>query len=100
MSIESKLDMMKERLDRVDLSLAAQLSKSMRMNAALISRNADLRKAIDDIKQATIDGKVCDDIAWMDTITTLHDFCCQALDADLKRQGDDWIKSGEDSRHD
>ncbi|ACF01533.1 hypothetical protein Rpal_3027 [Rhodopseudomonas palustris TIE-1] len=28
-----------------------------------------------DIKTATIEGRVCDDVAWFDTITTLHDFC-------------------------
>jgi hypothetical protein len=39
-----------------------------------------LRKAIEDIKQATIDGRVCDDVAWFDTITTLHDFCDLVLD--------------------
>jgi hypothetical protein len=38
-----------------------------------------LRSAIEAIKQATIEGRVCDDVAWFDTITTLHDFCDQTL---------------------
>jgi hypothetical protein len=38
-----------------------------------------LRSAVEAIKQATIEGRVCDDVAWFDTITTLHDFCDQTL---------------------
>jgi hypothetical protein len=38
-----------------------------------------LRSAVEAIKQANIEGRVCDDVAWFDTITTLHDFCDQTL---------------------
>ena len=38
-----------------------------------------LHPAVEAIKQATIEGRVCDDIAWFDFITTLHDFCEQTL---------------------
>jgi hypothetical protein len=38
-----------------------------------------LRSAIEAIKQATIEGRVCDDVAWFDAITTLHDFSEQTL---------------------
>ena len=38
-----------------------------------------LRKALEAIKKATLEGRVCDDVAWFDQITTLHDFCDQAL---------------------
>ncbi len=38
-----------------------------------------LRKAIEAIKRATVEGRVCDDVAWFDTITTLHDFCDMTL---------------------
>jgi hypothetical protein len=38
-----------------------------------------LRSAVEAIKQATIEGRVCDDVAWFDTITTLHDYCEQTL---------------------
>ena len=38
-----------------------------------------LRSAVEAIKQATIEGRVSDDVAWLDTITTLHDFCEQTL---------------------
>lgn len=38
-----------------------------------------LHSAVEAIKQATIEGRVCDDIAWFDSITTLHDFCEQTL---------------------
>ena len=33
------------------------------------------RTALKEIKKATIEGRVCDDVAWFDTITTLHDYC-------------------------
>lgn len=38
------------------------------------------RKDIAAIQAATVAGRVCDDVAWFDTITTLHDFCAQSLD--------------------
>ena len=38
-----------------------------------------LRKALEAIKKATLEGRVCDDVAWFDQITTLYDFCDQAL---------------------
>lgn len=38
------------------------------------------RRALEEIKQATIDGKVCDDVAWFDKFTTLHDFIDMVLD--------------------
>lgn len=38
-----------------------------------------LRSAVEEIKKATIEGRVCDDVAWFDTITTLHDYCDQTL---------------------
>ena len=34
-----------------------------------------LRQAIEQIRQATLAGRVCDDVAWFDEITTLCDFC-------------------------
>ena len=40
---------------------------------------ASARKALEEIKQATIEGQVCDDVAWFDGITTLHDYCDIAL---------------------
>lgn len=39
----------------------------------------DLVKALEAIKQATIVGRVCDDVAWFDNVTTLHDFCDEVL---------------------
>lgn len=39
----------------------------------------DLVKALEAIKQATIDGRVCDDVAWFDEVTTLHDFCDEVI---------------------
>ncbi len=38
-----------------------------------------LRAAIRAIQQATLDGKVCDDVAWFSDIETLHDFCAATL---------------------
>lgn len=36
--------------------------------------------ALREIKRATIEGRVCDDVAWFDQIETLHDFCERILD--------------------
>jgi nitrogen regulatory protein PII len=38
-----------------------------------------LRKAIEAIKQATLNGQICDDVAWFTPIETLHDFCDRTL---------------------
>jgi hypothetical protein len=46
----------------------------------LIAQRDALVKALEDIKRATIEGRVCDDVAWFDQITTLHDFCEIAID--------------------
>ena len=46
-----------------------------------------LVKALEDIKRATVEGRVCDDVAWFDSITTLHDFCEITLDYVLGRVG-------------
>ena len=40
---------------------------------------ARYRDALEQIQQATIDGKVCDDVAWFDKFTTLHDFIEETL---------------------
>lgn len=40
-----------------------------------------LRGCLAAIQKATLEGRVCDDVAWFDTITTLHDFCDAALGA-------------------
>jgi hypothetical protein len=48
-----------------------------------------LVKAIADIKQATLDGKVCDDVAWFSQIETLHDFCDRILDLVSAPSGSD-----------
>ncbi len=42
-----------------------------------------LRDAIAAIKQATIDGRVCDDVAWFSSIETLHDYCDGVLSHSL-----------------
>jgi len=41
-----------------------------------------LRGCLDAIMKATIEGRVCDDVAWFDGITTLFDFCDIALNPD------------------
>ena len=55
------------------------LEREIAICAKTQKQNDALVKAIQDIKQATINGRVCDDVAWFDTITTLHDFCDQVL---------------------
>ncbi len=47
-----------------------------------------LRAALEAIKQATLDGKVCkicDDVAWFSDIETLHDFCEHTLNPEPVR---------------
>jgi hypothetical protein len=74
------------RLARVDESLAKRLGQSISANAKLTQRVAFLRGAIKAVQVATTEGRVCDDVAWFDQITTLHDFCEQTLDADDEMQ--------------
>ena len=38
-----------------------------------------LRGCLAAIQKATVEGRVCDDVAWFDGITTLFDFCDLAL---------------------
>lgn len=38
-----------------------------------------LRGCLHAIMKATVEGRVCDDVAWFDDITTLFDFCDMAL---------------------
>lgn len=54
--------------------------------ATLKSEIDRLRKDIKEIQQATIDGKVCDDVAWFSDIETLHDFCDSLLDRNAANQ--------------
>jgi hypothetical protein len=49
------------------------------MDEAQAAEIAWLRSAVEEIKRATVEGRVCDDVAWFDDITTLHDFCDQTL---------------------
>lgn len=38
-----------------------------------------LRGCLDAIMKAAVEGRVCDDVAWFDGITTLFDFCDLSL---------------------
>lgn len=57
--------------DAYNLTVRAEAAEAKLTEAA---------KDFEAIKQATIAGRVCDDVAWFDEITTLHDFCAQAID--------------------
>ena len=48
-------------------------SEATRHEAA--ARIEALEAALRAIMKATVEGRVCDDVAWYDGITTLHDFC-------------------------
>ena len=65
------------------LSGQSDLSAGPRMAAlALANCIAEierLRGAIAAIQEATLNGQICDDVAWFDQITTLHDFCEMTL---------------------
>lgn len=47
---------------------------------ALEAENGKLRQGYRDIQRAAEEGRVCDDVAWYDSITTLYDFCAIMLD--------------------
>ncbi len=70
MTDQSSDDMTKHANDA--WKIAADLAQE---NDRLRALNAEMREAIAAIKTATIEGRVCDDVAWFDDITTLHDFC-------------------------
>lgn len=55
------------------------LESNARVQAKLLAdtgrRAEELEGALRAIMKATVEGRVCDDVAWFDSITTLHDFC-------------------------
>lgn len=51
---------------------AGELAKGAPAILAEIER---LRAGYASIMAATVAGRVCDDVAWFDTITTLYDYC-------------------------
>lgn len=56
--------------------------QSSASNGLVLDAKADierLRAGYEAIKKATTEGRVCDDVAWFDTITTLYDFCDEML---------------------
>lgn len=58
--------------ERVLLDESRALRQELRERRA---ENERLRAALEAIKRATVAGKVCDDVAWFDGITTLYDYC-------------------------
>ena len=52
---------------------------ALRSHAALKTRITELEAALRSIMKATVEGRICDDVAWFDSITTLYDFCDLAL---------------------
>jgi hypothetical protein len=65
--------------DAERLSDCARINQFVKAGMDVTNEIVRLRSAIEAIKQATIEGRVCDDVAWFDTITTLHDYCEQTL---------------------
>ncbi len=61
------------------LSLSAQEAPADGLES---NRIEFLRAALENIRLATIKGKVCDDVAWFSEIETLHDFCAGTLERD------------------
>lgn len=54
----------------------------------LKARNLQLEGALRAIMTATVEGRVCNDVAWFDGITTLHDFCDLVLNGpDVEADG-------------
>jgi len=57
------------------------------MYRAQKAENDRLRGCLQAIMKATTEGRVCDDVAWFDGITTLHDYCDIALNQQLGGEG-------------
>jgi hypothetical protein len=78
---------MSEAADEIDRLRAAKTAalkladERAKEAVELRAKLASARKALEAIKQATIDVRICDDVAWFDAITTLHDFCDDAIRA-------------------
>ena len=47
-----------------------------RLREALLQARASFQA----IQRATIEGRVCDDVAWFSDITTLHDYCASEIE--------------------
>lgn len=59
---------------------AESLPERLRVNSCrraheTADRVEQMEGALRAIMKATVEGRVCDDVAWFDDITTLHDFC-------------------------
>jgi hypothetical protein len=68
-----------ERLQDAKRRALAIADERAKENVRLRAERDLLVRALEDIKQATIDGRVCDDVAWFSPIETLHDFCDRTL---------------------
>jgi len=60
---------------------------SIKAAQAIVLERDRLREALEAIRKATLEGRVCDDVAWFDSITTLHDYICGVLDDDSAAAG-------------
>jgi hypothetical protein len=70
----------------VDFSLAKQLRLSITRNGKLLRRLVTLLTAIRQIHDATLDGRICDDVAWSPHKgETLHDYCEHLLEVDANQ---------------
>lgn len=57
-----------------------------------------LRLGVLSIQKATLEGKVCDDVAWYGPAYTLHDFCGDLLEASAVGQADMFEKENDDGK--
>ncbi len=67
--------------------LADDLVRAVNDRDALLSQLRAYREALEKaaarfeaIQKATVEGRVCDDVAWFSDIETLHDYCATAAD--------------------
>ena len=51
----------------------------LRGAASAVDQQGRYRLALEAIQQKIVDGHVCDDVAWFDQFTTLHDFIAEVL---------------------
>lgn len=68
-------------MNATTFSAAAHALQSLRSRVSeLEAERENLRGAIRAIQTATVEGRVCDDVAWFSSIETLHDFCASVLE--------------------
>lgn len=72
-----------ERQRILALTVASNVAAALPTEASMAIENKRLRAGLIEIQKACIAGKICDDVPWFDSITTLHDYIDEVLSPSL-----------------